>query len=218
MIHAPVRPVMTRSPVPKNPFAVLLPFFLLVGSLFGAARAAADTPSAAEIKPFETITVTAQGVSSAALGSFADRWRAPPGASIDFTAPFHAGVVQAGLHLTAHEARRGDVPDFRASFLWLGWAYRRELPRRLACAAGAQLGVSYMRFDDASTPRARKGETELGFGAGSRVTYAFSPRWSVVVTADYRKVLTRRPIEHVLVGVGLSRTFAAPGWLVELLE
>lgn len=218
MNQAPVRPVMTRPPIPKTLFAVLLPFLLLIESLSGAARAAADTPSAVDQKPFDTITVTAQGVSGTALGAFDDRWRAPPGASIDFTAPFHAGVVQAGLHLAAHEARGGDVPDFRESFLWLGWAYRRQLPRRIACAAGVQMGVSYMRFDDASTPRARNEETELGFGAGSRVTYAMSPRWSVVFTAEYRKVLTRRPIEHVLVGVGLSRTFTTPGWLMELLE
>ena len=216
MSRVPVGPVMTRSSARKNPLTVVTFLLLLVESLSGATGALSATPDARE--PFETITLTVHAVGSAALGSFTDNWDPSAGARVELSAPAYAGLARAGVHVFGHEALSPKVPSFDSAYVYLAWAYEWAAPLDLAWAAGARMGAVYMRFDDETTPRARRFETELGFGVASTLTYALAPDWSVVLQGEYRKVLTKQPIEYVLLGVGLGRTFSTPRWLRELLD
>jgi hypothetical protein len=219
---------MRGSAVSKNPLVVLLTLFLLTGIPIGAAgadfrpnsTAGADSRSNAPgaAKPFDTVTLTVHVARSAALGSFAELWDSSPALRIDAATPVYAGIAQAGVHVFAQRALDPDVPDFDCVHVWLGWAYRWDFPRRVSFAAGVDAGVSYMMFDDEATARARKEETELGFGVDSRVAYAWTPAWSFVLSGTYRKILTRHPVEYVFVGVGVGRVFSTPRWLREFLE
>jgi hypothetical protein len=209
---------MTRSEAPKNPFFLVLSLLFIIESLFSAVEARPETPATDARKPFDTITLTVQVVGATALGSFTDYWDPLPGGRVDVVTPVHAGIARAGVHVFGHDAVDPTVPAFGSVYAYLGWAYEWKLPLSLAGAAGVEMGVAYMLFDDESTDSAREAETELGFGITSQLAYAFTPCWSVLITGDYRQILTYRPIEYVFYGVGLSRTFSTPGWLKEFLE
>lgn len=209
---------MRGSTTSKNPLAVILTLFFLAESSIGAIDAHCETPASESKRPFDTVTLTVHAVHNAALGSFTDLWEPSAGLRVDLAAPVYAGIAQAGIHFFDHRAQSPTVPDFGCVDVWLGWAYRWDLHRRVSCAAGIETGVSYMMFDDESTARACEEETEVGFGINSQAAYAWNERWSFVLTGGYRKILTKHPVEYVFVGAGVGRTFAAPSWLREFLE
>jgi hypothetical protein len=167
---------------------------------------------------FGTFSVGADAVGGGALGSYEDYWSPSAGARLEFGTPFYAGVLRAGGHLFDNEASAADVPSFLGLWGYLGWSYEWLLPKRFAVSAGVETGVMYMVFDDDTIHEARRNETELGFGVDSRLRYAFAGSWSVVVSGEYRVVLTEREIEYLFGGVGIVRTFASPKWLREFLE
>lgn len=206
---------MAQTVSPDNRFLpVLLSFSLIV--CLHAGRAAAATIQ--ESQAFDTITLAVEGVGSAALGSFGESWDAGFGARVHLSTPFYAGLAGAGVHVFGHDALAPDLPEFDAAYVYLGWAYGWTLPRRILLGAGFRLGIQYMKFDDEYTPSPRATELETGFAFASEISYAVSARWSLVFDAEYRKVLTRQPIEYVFAGVGLGRAFVTPRWLKEFLE
>ena len=210
--------MMTRSEAPKNPLVTVLSLLFIIESLFGAVDVRSETPASHAEKPFDTITLAIQGVGATALGSFTDDWDPSPGGRVELVTPVYAGIARAGVHVFHHDAVDPAVPAFGSVYAYLGWAYEWKLPLSLMGSAGVEIGVAHMLFDDESTDSARREETELGFGITPQLAYALTPCWSVLVTGEYRQILTSRPIEYVLYGVGLSRTFSTPDWLKEFLE
>ena len=179
----------------------------------GGVQGAAEKP-----RPFDTVSIGVDVVGGAALGSFEDYWSPSAGGRLEVATPFYAGVLRAGGHLFDNDASVDDVPSFLGIWSYLGWSYEWNLPRRFVLSAGVQTGVIYMDFDDDTIHEARQDETELGFGVDSRLRYAFTDSWSMVLTGEYRVVLTEREIGYVFGGVGIARAFASPKWLKEFLE
>jgi hypothetical protein len=207
---------MARTASSNNRRLVVHLLCVLTVCSFGATEVFPQAPAAR--RPFDTITIAVQVVGSTALGSFDDNWDPGAGGRVELSTPFYTGLAQAGLHVFGHDAIASTASEFGSAYLYLGWMYEWKLPRRLAWAAGARMGVVYMMFDDVSTPSSRLTETELGFAVASEWAYTFTSHWSFVLDAEYRKVLTRQPIEYLFAGVGVGRTFSTPRWLREFLE
>jgi hypothetical protein len=209
---------MRSSDSPKNLAlltAILLPLLLVESAVLAAPAGSLVSDRTA---PFRSITVRAQVTGPAALGPLEDYWDPSLGGRVELDTPFHAGTIRAGLHVLDHDALVSGVPDFTSAFFYMGWSYERPLGGALSIAGGLSTGGFYMRFKGEWVDDSRESETEIGFGLGSRVEYAFADGWAASLSGDYVVVLTSREVEYVFAGAGVSRSFAAPKWFTRFFE
>ncbi|UCG52768.1 MAG: hypothetical protein JSW58_04235 [Candidatus Latescibacterota bacterium] len=177
-----------------------------------------STTAAEKSGAFETFSFGAHFVTSVGRTSFNDYWDPTSGGRLQIDLPFYLGVLQTGVHVFGNDNERSDVPEFHATFLFLGWGYEWELPYRIGWFTGVQAGGLNMSFDDDASQKELRTESELGFGLHTAVRYPTRSRWSALISADFRRIHTYRRIDYGFVGVGISRRFMMPRWLREFLE
>lgn len=185
-------------------FAVLLPFTLL--------------PVAVGAEAFDTITLSVFAAANTNENAFHEFWDPKMGGRIEVETPFYAGDVRLGVHYFKSSSRAGDVRAFRTTSLYLAWGEEWGITRGLSWGLAGQGGVSVMDASDAAFGNRKLVESELAFGASTRLKYAMLGQWCLCLSADYQKVLTRRRIELMFVAVGVGRSFSSPNWFRRFFE
>lgn len=168
------------------------------------------------IAAFGTIGVSLAVVANANRTGFHDLWRPAIGAELALAAPFYAGRVELGAERMKF-AGRGDVPDYRAWFLFAGWGPDIGLGP-LRWEPGVRVGTYAMAFTGPGVPDDRRSESELGVEAVSHLAWAPLPAWQLVLTGRYRAVFTHPEIRHAFAAIGVRRTFLTPRWLRDFLD
>ncbi len=209
------------NPASASPFRTISRLISVLPALFAAGilllsptRVCAQD----ELDAFQTITLGAQFTVNVGRTSFNEFWDPSNGGLFQIDMPFYLGIVQTGVHFFSNNSLAADVPPFDSVNLYLGWGYEWALPLRLGWFAGVRAGGFYMNFDDDAIADEVKTESELGVGLNTALRYPLDERWSVLVSAEYLEVFTRRRIEYGFVGIGLSRTFTTPRPLREFLR
>lgn len=187
---------------------------LLLGALASAPGRAQQQPAT----PFETIGLTLSVVDNVNRNRFHDYWSPNVGAELAAETPFYLGHIELGIEQVGFDARRPDVPGYRARYVFIGWGADVAPAAALRWRFGARLGNYGMRFDDESLPAYRRGESELGTDLATRLAWRVAPAWQLSVSGRYRVVLTEPRIRHAYLAAGVTRTFDSPRWLRDFLD
>ncbi|MCK4305039.1 MAG: hypothetical protein KAY24_12445, partial [Candidatus Eisenbacteria sp.] len=123
-----------------------------------------------------------------------------------------------GIARFSNSAMEASLPDFMATYFALGWGIGCRLPLSLSWQNGISVGSFRMSFDDEQTESATRNEQELALGLRSSLQCPLGKRWSLDFSGQYLAVMTHVRIQHLLVSVGVSRSFTTPQWLEDFLR
>ncbi len=172
-----------------------------------------------QAEPFGTLEMIAGGLLTGADEPYTEFWDPGAGAAVRVETPFYLGRVFADVAVAPQPARAGrDVPDYLGQYVSAGWGAAVPLPFGARLTPSLRAGLYRMTFDDESLTSAVANESELAAGADLRLSVPVGGGWRLSASATVVRVLTREPIALRLVGVGVSRTLATPGWLREALR
>ncbi len=186
---------------------------VLCSSLFNpvANRAAAQIAH----EPFERISVAIEMFSDFNQSTFHEFWNPKPGGGLSLGTPFYAGDVSVGFWRHANEAVQDDASDFTTTYVYVGWDLALRLPADVAWHNGVVVGTYRMDLTDTDV---NANEQELGWGFRSAASYRLGRAWSVYLSGTYLGVMTHTRIHHLLLGIGVTRSFPTPQWLREVLQ
>lgn len=176
--------------------------------------------SSAGAQPTDWRTLSpAAGVALPLADGFGAEWDADPGVALGLLAPAYGGHARLSLRVTPYASPRTDLPAFDAAFPSLGWGPRLPLPAGIELAAGPQVGVAYLRFeDDAAFGGNLQNETELTAGAWGRVDVPVVGRLRAWIEADALRVAFARPVTVTTASAGVALRLDTPGWLQAVLR
>ena len=174
--------------------------------------------AAAQPAPFETLTLSAGGVSTLAGAPYTDFWDPGLGVELRVATPFYLGRVAAGVVAAPHaEVEEGRVPDYLALYFFGAWSAEIPLPGGLRLAPGVQAGLFRMQFD-ADDAASVNNEAELAAGPEVWLSAPVARGWRVQAGVGAVRLFTAERIDLGFVRVGVSRTVRTPGWLRDFLR
>lgn len=174
--------------------------------------------AAAQPTLFETLTVSASGVSTLAGAPYTDFWDPGRGVELRVETPFYLGYVAAGVAAAPHAAvEEGAVPDYLSLYFFGAWSAELPLPGGLRLAPGVQVGLFRMEFD-ADDVASVNNEAELAVGPEVWLSAPVARGWRVRAGAGAVRLFTAERIDLGFVRVGVSRTVRTPGWLRDFLR
>lgn len=173
--------------------------------------------AAAQPAPFETLTLSAGGVSTLAGAPYADFWDPGLGVELRVATPFYLGRVAGGVAVAPHAAFDAAIPDYLALYFFGGWNAEVALPGGLRLAPGVQAGLFRMQFD-ADDAASVNNEAELAAGPELWLSAPVARGWRVQAGAGAVRLFTNERIDFGFVHVGVSRTVRTPDWLRDFLR
>lgn len=174
--------------------------------------------AAAQPMPFETLTVSAGGVSTLAGAPYTDFWDPGLGVEARVETPFYLGRVAGGIVVAPHkEVVEGLVPDYLSLYFFGAWSAEVVLPGGLRLAPGVQAGLFRMQFD-ADDAASVNNEAELAAGPEVWLSVPVARGWRVQAGAGAVRIFTSERIDLGFVRVGVSRTVWTPDWLRDFLR
>ncbi len=200
----PVSPISGRGAVPA---ALLL-------ALLAAPTAAAQ----ARPLPFERVTITLGVVGTLDRGRLDGLWRPDLGGEIALRSPFYLGQVEIGMDRTDFVARRSDLPQYTAWYVFAGWSLDQPLAGPVRWSPALRLGGYGMLFDGDDVPEHRESESELAADLISRLSLTVGRNWELSLAGGYRTVFTDPEIHLLSAAVRFGRELAMPGWLRDFLD
>lgn len=194
------------------------PARLLFAFLLGASLPAeAQVPSPAQ-RPFGTVGLSLGLVSDVRRSSNLESWDAGAGIEARALFPFYSGSVEIGATQASFDSRTGQVPGFRARYVFIGWGLAARPVRRLTWRTGIRLGIYDLQFDDESIPDYARSENEVASELVTELDAGLGAGWSVVGGAGGRVVLTEPRIRQLSLSAAIRRTFISPEWLRDFLD
>lgn len=147
--------------------------------------------------------------------AFWDGWETWGGVAAAVAMPFYVGRARAAVQVIPYHSVDPDITDFLGRHVFVEWHLPLRLAPRLSLHGGGRVGVFQMRFD-AGTGQ-QKHEQEVAAFAVAGASYELGP-WAIHARTAYGTVLLSDPERQVVASVGVSRSFAMPEWLQEVLR
>ena len=195
---------------------------LLLGLLFLGNYAMAQSGEQA----FENISVEFSYQNSINENVFHEYWSSNPAFEAKLKTPFYAGeFFISGKYSKFHSFN--DLPDFDNIQANVGWGMKFPLLNRVKFGTHTGVLFSMMKFTNVSgehQQRAEKSfgsrspESEIGFLLGADISYEFGDHGSIHILWNRNIVYTRHKMKLNYIGIGVSRSFATPHWLQEILK
>ena len=151
-----------------------------------------------------------------------DYWNEKKAAGISILTPYYSGMLHVGVTYRPFESfiENDSIPDCSSLLYYIGWEKSLKLTPLLTFSVGPNIGLFQMIFDEtdevSNSTDLYEHEVTLGFTA--RLDYKLTDRFSINTFLDYNKVMTKKRINMVYAGAGLSYSFRTPGWLVDFLK
>ena len=169
---------------------------------------------------FDSVTIGLNWLGNINRNTFHKFWKPGQGVEGYVQLPFYYGAIEVGLHVQSFDGDEKEQPDFTGILLDLRWQKEWGLFRDVSGSLGGNVGMYQMAFDSDNlfTNESHIVEREFAFGVTSGLGYAVAPNWSINVSVSFLRVYTRKRLDLVFLGVGVSRRFASPSWLREFLK
>lgn len=168
-------------------------------------------------QPFSSVEVELAGQRPVTAPELEEGWDVSYGAGGALRFPFYAGEIAVGGRWAPHEARRADLPDFHSRYFYTEWTLPALSFGRLSLHAGGQIGLYQMRFDEAFVGGAQRIEQEVGLFGVASARFRHGP-WAVHLGGGIGSLLLSDPVSPRFLSIGLSRRFALPTWLQEVIR
>lgn len=169
---------------------------------------------------FETFSIGIHYQSNINSNDFHKYWRSDGGIEGYLSTPFYFGETQFGITYTSFSARSADQPDFSSLLFYLQWGYKFSLPLNLSVALNTSAGLFQMNFDDSdlTVDTGLLTERELAIGLIALLGYSLYTDLQLNLQLSYYNVFTKKNIQLVNLGFGVSKTFSSPQWLKDFFN
>ena len=189
----------------------LLPLLLLATT----APALAQSPDSTA---FGTVTMSLGMALDVARSANLERWHPSPGIEARVRFPFYAGSVELGATQATFDSQDGDIPGFRARYIFVGWGVGVGPVSRLTWRTGARLGVYDLQFDDESLADYVRSENETATEIVTELELALSRDWSAAAGMGGRLVFTEPRLRQLTLTAAIRRALVTPEWLRDFLD
>lgn len=149
-----------------------------------------------------------------------DYWDINKAFGLSVAFPYLSGALEMGATYTAFDALNEAQPDFEGIHIYAEWMKEFRIGEKITFLAGPRLGIFQMVFDETEEVSSSTFlfEHEISIGLDSQIIYAVSNHVKFHAAANYNSIMSRKSINLLNAGAGISYSFESPDWLVELMK